>query len=521
MAGPIENPLVKKPHTKQAFTSEQLLDFAKCADPIDGPMYFMTHFFYIQHPVRGQLLYDPYKYQIGLINTYHMNRFSINLLGRQLGKTATAAGYLLWYAMFNPDSTILIAAHKYAGAGEIMQRIRYAYELCPNHIRAGVTTYNKGSIEFENGSRIVAQATTENTGRGLSITLLYVDEFAFVRPSIAKEFWTSISPTLATGGRAIITSTPNNDEDQFAQIWHGANKCIDEFGNETDLGINGFKAFKAYWYEHPDRDEKWKSEEIGRIGEERFRREHGIEFISFDETLIDALTLSVLQGKEPIEKQGQVRWFKKPSKLHKYLVSLDPSLGTGGDNAAIQIFELPHMEQVGEWMHNKTPIDKQINLLSRITAYIAEITTDIQSVYYSVENNTLGEAALISIQEIGEENISGIFLSEPHRKGNVRNFRRGFNTTKKTKLTGCAKMKSLIESKRLIVNSKPLVSELKVFVSRGGSYEAKDGEKDDLVMSTMLAVRMAQALQSYDPTLDATLRDKLDADIMPLPFIMS
>ena len=130
-----------------------------------------------------------------------------------MGKTTTAAGYLLWYAMFVPDSTILIAAHKYSGAQEIMQKIRYAYELMPDHIRAGVTSYNKGSIEFENGSRIVAQATTENTGRGMSITLLYCDEFAFVRPTIAKEFWTSISPTLATGGKAIITSTPNSDED--------------------------------------------------------------------------------------------------------------------------------------------------------------------------------------------------------------------------------------------------------------------------------------------------------------------
>jgi len=348
-----------------------------------------------------------------------------------------------------------------------------------------------------------------------------VDEFAFVRPNIAKEFWTSISPTLATGGRAIITSTPNNDEDQFAQIWHGANKCIDEFGNKTHLGINGFRAFKAYWHEHPDRDANWKAEEIGRIGEERFRREHNIEFISFDETLIDSLTLANLKGIDPIDKQGQIRWFKQPSKGHAYVVALDPSLGTGGDNAAIQVFELPYMEQIAEWMHNKTPIQQQINILSRITTHIAGIMEDPAKVYYSVENNTLGEAALVTIAEIGEENISGIFLTEPSRKGNVRTFRRGFNTTNKNKLAACAKMKGLIESNRMKINSSPLVSELKVFVSRGPGYEAKEGETDDLVMSTILATRMAQTLQSYDPTLDATLRDKLDADIQPLPFIMS
>ena len=521
MSKSLDGVLIKRPHQIEKYTPAQLQDVVSCADMTSGPIYFMTHHFYIQHPIQGKLLFAPFPYQYGLIDTYHTNRYSINLLGRQLGKTASAAGYLLWFAMFNPDSTILIAAHKFSGALEIMQRVRYAYESCPDHIRAGVTGYNKSSIEFDNGSRIISQATTESTGRGLALTLLYVDEFAFVRPNIAKEFWTSISPTLATGGRAIITSTPNNDEDQFAQIWHGANKCIDEFGNTTHLGANGFRAFKAYWHEHPDRDQKWADEEMARIGDERFRREHNIEFISFDETLIDALTLAGLQKSEPIEKQGQVRWFKKPTHDHKYLVALDPSLGTGGNNAAIQVFELPHMVQVAEWMHNKTDISKQINLLSRITAYIVGVTGDTTSVYYSVENNTLGEAALISIQEIGEENISGIFLTEPHKRGNSRIFRRGFNTTNKSKLTACAKIKSLIESNRLKVMSGPLISELKVFVSKGASYEAKEGETDDLVMSSLLAVRMAQALQSYDPTLDATLRDKLDADIMPLPFIMS
>ena len=188
--------------------------------------------------------------------------------------TITVSGYLLWYAMFVPDSTILIAAHKYIGAQEIMQRIRYAYESVPDHIRAGSTSYNKGSLEFDNGSRIMAQTTTPTTGRGTSISILYCDEMAFVPGTIAKEFWTSISPALSTGGKAIITSTPNSDEDQFAMIWKQANKCIDSFGNKTELGINGFKAFRSYWEEHPDRDEKWKQTEIGRIGIDRFEREH-------------------------------------------------------------------------------------------------------------------------------------------------------------------------------------------------------------------------------------------------------
>ena len=198
--------------------------------------------------------------------------------------TTTAAGYLLWYAMFVPDSTILVAAHKHTGAQEIMSRIRYAYELCPDHIRSGATSYNKQSLEFDNGSRIMAQTTTPTTGRGLSLSLLYADEFAFVPPNIASEFWTSISPTLATGGKAIITSTPNSDEDQFSQIWKEANLKFDEFGNETVVGKNGFFPFRAFWNEHPDRNETWANEERSRIGEERFRREHDCEFLVFDET---------------------------------------------------------------------------------------------------------------------------------------------------------------------------------------------------------------------------------------------
>ena len=415
-----KNNFIKTLSTSVKYTLEMEDDLYKCTDPVDGPLHFIKNFVYIQHPVKGRVLFDPFDYQIDLVNTYHGNRFSINMLGRQMGKTTCAAAYILWYAMFVPDSTILIAAHKYTGAQEIMQRIRYAYELCPDHIRAGSTSYNKGSLEFENGSRIVSQTTTETTGRGMSISLLYCDEFAFVRPTIATEFWTSISPTLSTGGKAIITSTPNSDEDQFALIWKQANKCVDEFGNSTKLGINGFRAFQANWQEHPDRDEQWKIEEIGRIGEERFRREHGCEFLIYDETLINSTTLIELSGIDPIERQGQVRWYKKPSKGHQYIVGLDPSLGTGGDYAALEIVELPTMLQVGEWQHNKTPIQRQIVILKEICDYLYEITGTDTDIYYSVENNTIGEASLIAIAEIGEENIHGTFLTEPKDRKSTR-----------------------------------------------------------------------------------------------------
>ena len=519
---PNEANIIKSPYQKANFTEKQIQEFVKCADPDTGPTFFMSNFFNIQHPTRGKMLYKPFGYQDRLINAYHTNRFSISLMPRQTGKTTTAAGYLLWRAMFNPDSTILIAAHKYTGAQEIMQRVRYAYELCPDYIRAGVVSYNKGSIDFENGSRIVSQTTTETTGRGMSITLLYCDEFAFVRPTIAREFWTSISPTLSTGGQAIITSTPNSDEDQFAFIWKQANKSVDEYGNPTKngLGINGFYAYKSDWWEHPDRDDKWKEEEMGRIGEERFRREHGCEFLIYDETLINSTTLIDLEGKPPIEKQGQIRWYKKPEKGKTYVIGLDPSLGTGGDPAAIQVFELPTMIQCGEWQHNKTPIQRQIGILKEICEYIAELTQTPNDIYYSIENNTLGEAGLVVISDMGEENIKGTFLSQPVTPGSSRLHRKGFTTTNRSKLTVCAKFKSLIESKKMIINSQNLISELKTFVAHGAGFSAKQGERDDLVMASLLALRMTQALQSFDSELDSHMRDSASDFLPPMPFIM-
>jgi hypothetical protein len=655
MSKPLDNNLIKKPHQTASWTEQQILEIAQCCDPVTGPHYFCSNFFYIQHPTKGKLLYQPFEYQTRFLTVMTNHRFSVAMQPRQTGKSTTAAGYLLWFAMFNPDSTVLIAAHKYLGAQEIMQRIRFAYENTPDHIRAGVTSYNKGSIEFENGSRIVAQTTTETTGRGMSISCLstkntvvtvrdsitgvvaqktlsdlvalqqadklnhtvlttagfkhfdaitlvlrdtfllqlehssvectsdhrffskerndwvefreitagefvqtmsgfekcvskkylgeqavsdlvnvadvhsfianginvhnclFLDEFAYVRPTVAREFWVSISPTLSTGGKAIITSTPNSDEDQFATIWKQANKCTDEWGNPTEVGVNGFRAVRSYWDEHPDRDEKWKQEEIGRIGEERFRREHECSFLVAEESLINSMTLSELTHKEPTFKQGQVRWYSEPKKDCVYVVALDPSLGTGGDMAAIEVFESPSMRQIAEWQNNRTPIQKQIQILKEICKTLSE-TVPTTNIYYSVENNTLGEAALVSINEIGEENIAGVFLSEPARMGQSRRYRKGFTTTSKSKLAACAKLKSLIESKKMHIHSQNLISELKTFVSSGVGFAAKVGETDDLVSASLLVVRMVQHLKQFHPELDQQISDR-EEFIEPMPFI--
>ena len=523
MSKSLDGVLTKKANQRETYTEAQILDLSRCMDPDEGYLYFAKQFAFIQHPVKGKLLFDPFEYQERLMKSYHDFRFNINMLPRQTGKTTCAAVYLAWYAMFHPDQTILIAAHKYTGAQEIMQRIRYVYECCPDHIRAGVVNYNKGSIEFENGSRIVSATTTGNTGRGMSISLLYCDEFAFVAPNIADEFWTSISPTLATGGRAIITSTPNSDEDTFATIWKQAENKFDEHGNEQDVGVNGFHAFTAHWSEHPDRDEKWKEEEIGRIGEERFRREYGCEFLVFDETLINSITLAGMEGSQPLMNMGQTRWYKKIDRNSTYAVGLDPSMGTGGDYAAIQVFEIPSYDQVAEWRHNTTAIPGQIRVLKDICDYIAQETQNPQGIYWSVENNAIGEAALIVINELGEENIPGLFVSEPIKKGHVRKFRKGFNTTHSSKVSACARLKTMIENDKMKIKSSPLISELKAFVATASSYKAKPGETDDLISAVLLIIRMISVLKDWDPRVYNTFNsiDDFEDYEAPMPIFIS
>jgi len=523
MSKSLDGVLTKKANQKETYTEAQIQDLLSCMDPDEGYLHFAKNFAHIQHPTKGKLIFEPFEYQLRLMHSYHSYRFNINMMPRQTGKTTCAAIYLAWYAMFKPDQTILIAAHKYTGAQEIMARIRYVYELCPDHIRAGVTSYNKGSIEFENGSRIISQTTTGTTGRGLSISLLYCDEFAFVQPNIAEEFWTSISPTLATGGRAIITSTPNSDEDTFATIWKQAEQKFDEYGNESDTGVNGFHAFRAHWNEHPDRDEEWKKDEIGRIGEEKFRREYGCEFLIFDETLINSLKLAAMEGISPKIQMGQVRWYKKPDPKKSYVVGLDPSMGTGGDYAAIQVIELPTYEQVGEWQHNTTAIPGQVRVLRDVCTYIADETKNSSNIYWSVENNGIGEAALLVIQDFGEENIPGLFISEPIRKGHVRKFRKGFNTTHSSKTTACARLKTMVENDKLIVRSKALLSELKAFVASGSSFQAKPGHTDDLVSSLLLTLRMMSVMKDWDPTVYNTFSQiEQDEDYeLPMPIFIS
>lgn len=589
--------------------------------------------------------------------------------------TTCAATYLLWKAMFNPDVTILITANKYVQALEIMDRVRYTYENLPDHIRAGVVEYNKGTIAFDNGSKIISRATSADAGRGLSITLLYClggdtiitvrdktigevtdinlrelygkgedsfrentrfeiltpdgwrdfrgvakkppqrlhrvlledghhvdattdhqfftrlkkrvavgdmvpgetelateqgyarvisvdlikedvvydiievdhedhafvvnrcfhtkncDELAFIQPNKQKEFWTSIQPILSTGGSCIVTSTPKSDEDIFAQIWKGAIDNTDEFGNpnETGVGKNGFYPIKVPWWMHPERDEEWAKPFRETLGEARFRQEMEGEFVTDDETLINPLTLTRLKSALPDFYTGTVRWYDAPKANHAYLVGLDPSLGTGRDYGAIQVFELPSMKQVGEWQHNHTAPRGQVRVLLQVLTFLdATLRDDPEQmgdpeIFWTVENNSIGEAVLQVIEDTGEENFPGMMVSERRRKGQVRRFRKGMHTDNRKKLSACARFKSLVESDRMQINSAQLIRELKHFVAKETSFSAKPGEHDDLVSACLLITRMLDVVLHWGT--DATdLKEVIsEAELYedePLPVVL-
>jgi hypothetical protein len=527
----IADDIIKKPNQKSDFSQQNLLELMMC---VDDPLYFIENFVKIQHSKKGAIPFIMFPYQREMIKAFHEQRFVVALCSRQTGKTTCAAAFLLWKAIFHPDTLILLVSNKYTSALEIATKIKFSYENLPDYIRAGVTEYNKSTISFDNGSRIIARATSADAGRGLAVSLLYADELDFVLPNLQVEFWTSITPTLSTGGAAIVTSTPKNDEGQFAQIWKGAIDNTDEYGNVNPNGVgkNGFFPFKAIWSDHPERDEEWAKPFREQLGAARFLQEMCCEFITDDETLINSMKLARMKYKTPIQYTGTMRWYHQPIANKAYLVALDPSLGTENDYASIQVFQLPEMIQVAEWQHNDSAPRNQVRVLMQTLVYLDATLRDYDEqnsdpeIYWTFENNSIGEAILQIIEDTGEERFPGILINERKRKGQTRRFRKGMTTTSRNKLSACARFKSLIESDRMTINSQNLIKELKNFVATENSFKAKSGEHDDLISACLLITRMldvALMWTNFGTDLKETIGDEEISEVdedAPMPILI-
>jgi hypothetical protein len=484
----VANNLIKRAYSESEYTPENLQELAKCKR---DPVHFIKNYIYLQHPTQGRMLFNLYDFQEELVRHLQAERWVIGLLARQMGKTQTISMYLLWFGMFHRDQTILIASKNNGHAMEIMDRIRFAYEELPDWLKAGCKYYNKHNIVFDNGSKIKSEATTEKTGRGLSISKLYLDELAFINPRIQENMWTSLAPTLSTGGSAIISSTPNGDTELFAQLWRGAN-----------TQQNSFKPLFYPWNRHPERGEEYLKEMRGQLGPKKFRQEVLCEFISSDAMLIDSIKLSYLKASPPVfENMGFRFWTDKLGGHNKtYFVGVDPATGNGRDFTVVQIIEFPSMVQVGELRLNSVNVPLIYSKIKWLLKYLRQPDANRRraDIVWSFERNGVGEALVAMIQN--DDAMDGGVYVDGVELYNEKNDRLGVYTTGKSKLVTCMQLKNVVEkiSGGLKINSDTTLFEMQNFVAAGGTYQAKEGSTDDCIMGLCVVMKILNRVASYD-----------------------
>jgi hypothetical protein len=505
------NSLVKKAGILHEFAPDQIKELYKCSTDI---VYFVSNYCKIITLDKGLQLFNPFEYQIRMLDTFDKNRFIINLLPRQMGKSTVVAAYLLHYAMFNAEKTIGILANKAATSREILSRIQRMYEHLPMWMQLGVKEWNKGSMILANDSRILAAATSSDSIRGLSLNIIYLDEFAHVNQQV--EFWESTYPVISSGdeSKVIITSTPNG-MDLFYKIY-----------SDAEEGNNNFVPIKVHWSEHPKRDEKWKEETLKNIGYEQFRQEFLVEFIGSSGTLINGDTLQKLVSRNPIAQSQSLIQYERPETGKTYALIADVSRGKGLDYSAFSVIDITKMpyKQVCTYRNNLIgPVD-YATLLHNVAKLYNEA-------YLMVEINDIGgQVSDILYLDYGYENL--IFTENAGRTGKRvsggfgKNVDRGIRTTKSVKSVGCSVLKMLIEQNQLIINDFATIQELSRFSRRGNSYEAESGAHDDLVIGLVLFAWLSD--QSYFKELTnintmAALREKteeqIEEELLPFGFI--
>jgi hypothetical protein len=518
--------LIKKPNQLVEYTTESIQELRLCSR---DPIYFAGKYVKVMHPTKGAIAMDLYDYQVRAIKAFQSNRWCIMKAGRQLGKTAVISIYLLWFASFNSHKNILVASKDNAGAMDIMNRIRFSYEELPNWLKPGVKAYNRHSIEFDNGSMITSTSTTETTGRGKSISLLMLDELAHVRQNIQQAMWTSLAPTLSTGGSCIVSSTPNGDSDLFAQLWRQAVSGVitDEDGKVL---TDSFKAIEVEWNEHPDRTEEYRTMMINKITEELWKQEYECLFLSSDPLLINTMILQNLKGKNPLYTDKGFIFWKEPDPHKRYVIGVDVAEGMKKDFSVIQVIEVDTLEQVAEYRNNTIKENQLFEaikyVINKIHSYVDKNTGKRPEIFWSFENNSAGAA--IGALYYNDEKFPeyGILINEKGSK-------LGFRTANKTKLDACRNLKNLVEKQKngLTINSSMLIFELKNYVATGASYEAKSGSTDDLVAAMLIVLRVLKYLSAYETDVfdklyrsDGSFYDEESEfveEIAPMPFSFS
>lgn len=477
------NPNLKKAHQSIELTSDQLEEFKRC---ILDPIYFIKHYVKVTHPKKGRIPFELYDYQEQLVKNYQGNRNNIVLSARQTGKTETSCAYLLWYAIFFESKTILVVSKDSEGAMEIIKKIQDAYEELPNWLKPGIQddNWNKHTAAFDNKSRIIARTTTETSGRGLAISLLYCDEFAFVKPYIQEAFWDSVYPTLSTGGSCIITSTPNGDTNLFSTLWRGA-----------EAETNPFVPNRIYWDQPPGRDEAFKEEKISVLGERKWLQEFECEFISTDHALFDTRLIQIEQAKYEKKKpafviNGEQGFYKPLTEGMSYIVGVDPATGNGEDYSVIEVFEFPSMQQVMEYRSNTVNEVVLYSYLKKVLGFLEQYS---DNVYFSIENNGVGRAMIVLYMNDENPPQFSHFMSQRGKK------RLGYTTDNQSKRACALRFKNFFERREMVIYSPTLYMEMKNYIRKGDTFEAQRGSTDDCISAVYIILRMLEEISQYDP----------------------
>ena len=510
------NPNLKKANVQQSWTKKQLQEYSDC---MEDPIYFIQNYVKIISLDEGLVPFDMYSFQKEMVGTFHSNRFTICKLPRQSGKSTVMVSYLLHYALFNPSVNIAILANKAATARDLLSRLQLAYEHLPKWLQQGVMSWNKGSLELENGSKILASSTSASAVRGGSYNIIFLDEFAYVPSNVAEQFFSSVYPTISSGKttKVMIVSTPHG-MNMFYKIW-----------TDAEEKRNTYVPIEVHWSEIPGRDEKWKKETIANTSEQQFNTEFECEFLGSINTLITAKKLRTIPYREPKQSNAGLDVHISPQEGHTYVITADVARGTQNDYSAfivVDVTEMPY-RVVSKYR------DNEIKPLL-FPAKIYEVARAYNQAFVLVEVNDIGEQVANTLQfDLEYDNL--IMASMRGRSGQVLGggfsggkAQLGVRTTKAVKRIGCSNLKQLIEDDKIIVEDLDIISELSTFIVKGSSYEADDGCNDDLVACLFIFAWVTDQ-QYFKELTDSDVRmtmmreqqNALEQDMAPFGFVIN
>ena len=494
------NPNLKAVGQNVEWTEESIQEYKECWE---NPQHFIENYVKVVHVDKGLISFDMYPYQKKMINTFVNDRFVICKMPRQTGKSTTIISFLLHYILFNESVNCAILANKLATARELLSRLQLAYEHLPKWMQQGVVVWNKGNIELENGSKILAAATSSSAVRGSSFNIIFLDEFAHVPNNIADQFFTSVYPTISSGEttKVFIVSTPLG-LNMFYKLWVDAEE-----------GRNNYTPIDVHWSEVPGRDEKWKAETIKNTSEVQFTQEFDCEFIGSTLTLIAPSKLRTMTFQRPVASKGGMDIYEQPRKDRTYCIIADSAQGKEQDYSALSVFDITEIpyKQVAKYRDNKISPMLYPNI-------IYNIGSQYNTAWLMVEINDVGQQVAETLHfELEYENI--LMCSMHGRSGQKvgggfgKNNQLGIRTSKQLKRIGCAALKEMIETDKLIIPDFETIAELTTFSSKHNSYEAEEGSHDDLAMTLVIFSWLVQQQYFKDMT-DLDIRQQMYKDQM-------